>query len=78
MEFGVYHEFPSLAGQPDSKAFQEAFDMVDAADQWGLDVMWLAELHFDPERSVLSAQSSKEPGKNRCSPMSGSTSASRM
>jgi alkanesulfonate monooxygenase SsuD/methylene tetrahydromethanopterin reductase-like flavin-dependent oxidoreductase (luciferase family) len=29
--------------------------MVDAAEEWGLDVMWLAELHFDPARSVLSA-----------------------
>jgi alkanesulfonate monooxygenase SsuD/methylene tetrahydromethanopterin reductase-like flavin-dependent oxidoreductase (luciferase family) len=55
MEFGVYHEFPSLDGHPDSDAFDEAFAMVDAAEEWGLDVMWLAELHFDPARSVLSA-----------------------
>ncbi len=55
MEFGVYHEFPSLDGRPDSVAFDEAFSMVDAAEQWGLDVMWLAELHFDPARSLLSA-----------------------
>src|ERR1700760_2994613 len=55
MEFGVYHEFPSLDGRPDSEAFDEAFAMVDAAEEWGLDVMWLAELHFDPARSVLSA-----------------------
>lgn len=55
MEFGVYHEFPSLDGHPDSDAFDEAFAMVDAAEAYGLDVMWLAELHFDPARSVLSA-----------------------
>jgi alkanesulfonate monooxygenase SsuD/methylene tetrahydromethanopterin reductase-like flavin-dependent oxidoreductase (luciferase family) len=55
MEFGVYHEFPSLDQRPDSDAFDEAFAMVDAAEEWGLDVMWLAELHFDPARSVLSA-----------------------
>jgi alkanesulfonate monooxygenase SsuD/methylene tetrahydromethanopterin reductase-like flavin-dependent oxidoreductase (luciferase family) len=55
MEFGIYHEFPSLDGHPDSDAFDEAFAMVDAAEEWGLDVMWLAELHFDPTRSVLSA-----------------------
>src|SRR5439155_6852182 len=24
-------------------------------EEWGLDVMWLAELHFDPQRSLLSA-----------------------
>jgi alkanesulfonate monooxygenase SsuD/methylene tetrahydromethanopterin reductase-like flavin-dependent oxidoreductase (luciferase family) len=55
MEFGVFHEFPSLTGRPDSEAFEEAFAIVDAAEAWGLDVMWLAELHFDPTRSVLSA-----------------------
>src|SRR5258708_37205868 len=55
MEFGVFHEFPSLVGQPDSVAFEEAFDIVDGAERWGLDVMWLAELHFDPTRSVLSS-----------------------
>jgi alkanesulfonate monooxygenase SsuD/methylene tetrahydromethanopterin reductase-like flavin-dependent oxidoreductase (luciferase family) len=55
MEFGVYHEFPSLDRRPDSDAFDEAFAMVDAAEEWGLHVMWLAELHFDPARSVLSA-----------------------
>jgi alkanesulfonate monooxygenase SsuD/methylene tetrahydromethanopterin reductase-like flavin-dependent oxidoreductase (luciferase family) len=55
MEFGVFHEFPSLEGRPDSDAFEEAFDIVDGAERWGLDVMWLAELHFDPPRSVLSS-----------------------
>ena len=55
MEFGIYHEFPSLEGHSDADAFDEAFAMVDAAEAWGLDVMWLAELHFDPARSVLSA-----------------------
>ena len=55
MEFGVFHEFPSLIGRPDSEAFAEAFDVVDGAERWGLDVMWLAELHFDPPRSVLSS-----------------------
>jgi alkanesulfonate monooxygenase SsuD/methylene tetrahydromethanopterin reductase-like flavin-dependent oxidoreductase (luciferase family) len=55
MEFGVFHEFPSLIGRPDAEAFAEAFDIVDGAERWGLDAMWLAELHFDPARSVLSA-----------------------
>jgi alkanesulfonate monooxygenase SsuD/methylene tetrahydromethanopterin reductase-like flavin-dependent oxidoreductase (luciferase family) len=55
MEFGVFHEFPALAGRPDRAAFEEAFDIVDGAECWGLDVMWLAELHFDPPRSVLSS-----------------------
>ncbi|MGH9206882.1 MAG: LLM class flavin-dependent oxidoreductase [Acidimicrobiales bacterium] len=55
MEFGVFHEFPSLPGRPDEDAFDEAFDLVDVAEQGGLDAVWLAEPHFDPARSVLSA-----------------------
>lgn len=55
MEFGVFHEFPSLDDRPDSEAFAEALDIVDGAERWGLDVMWLAELHFDPGRSLLSS-----------------------
>src|SRR6266436_4587646 len=55
MEFGMFHEFPSLSGRSESEAFDEAMDQVDAAERLGLDVMWLAELHFEPRRSVLSA-----------------------
>lgn len=55
MEFGIFHEFPSVAGRPDADAFDQAFELVDGAERWGLDVMWLAELHFDPARAVLSA-----------------------
>ena len=55
MEFGMFHQFPALPGRPERDAFAEAFAQIDAAERWGLDVMWLAELHFDPQRSVLSA-----------------------
>jgi alkanesulfonate monooxygenase SsuD/methylene tetrahydromethanopterin reductase-like flavin-dependent oxidoreductase (luciferase family) len=55
MEFGMFHEFPSLPGRTESEAFDEAMEQVDAAERWGLDVMWLAELHFEPRRSLLSA-----------------------
>jgi len=54
-EFGLFHEFPRAAGQTDAEAFAQSFAQVDAAERWGLDVVWLAELHFLPERSVLSA-----------------------
>ena len=55
MEFGIYHEFVSHPGRPDSEAFDASFAIVDAAEEYGLDVMWLAELHFDPSRSILSS-----------------------
>jgi alkanesulfonate monooxygenase SsuD/methylene tetrahydromethanopterin reductase-like flavin-dependent oxidoreductase (luciferase family) len=55
MEFGMFHEFPCLPGRTDGEAFDEAMEQVDAAERFGLDVIWLAELHFEPRRSVLSA-----------------------
>jgi alkanesulfonate monooxygenase SsuD/methylene tetrahydromethanopterin reductase-like flavin-dependent oxidoreductase (luciferase family) len=55
MEFGMFHQFPALPGRPQRDAFEEGFAQIDAAEQWGLDVMWLSELHFDPQRSLLSA-----------------------
>src|SRR5246500_191661 len=55
MEFGMFHEFPSLPGRSESQAFDEAMEQVDAAERLGLDAMWLAELHFEPRRSLLSA-----------------------
>src|SRR6202011_2343756 len=44
-----------LPGATEAEAFANAFDLVDAAERWGLDAVWLAELHFAPKRSVLSA-----------------------
>src|ERR671938_994317 len=55
MEFGMFHEFPSLPGRSETDAFDEAMAQIDAAERWGLDVMWLAEIHFAPERTHLSA-----------------------
>ena len=34
---------------------RRSFEQVDAAERWGLDAMWLAEMHVAPERSVLAA-----------------------
>jgi alkanesulfonate monooxygenase SsuD/methylene tetrahydromethanopterin reductase-like flavin-dependent oxidoreductase (luciferase family) len=55
MEFGMFHEFPSVPGRGETEMFDEAMAQVDAAERWGLDVMWLAEIHFAPERTYLSA-----------------------
>ncbi len=55
MEFGMFHEFQRRPGQTEADAFTESFELVDAAEAGGLDVMWLAELHTAPERSVLAA-----------------------
>ncbi|MBV8888628.1 MAG: LLM class flavin-dependent oxidoreductase [Alphaproteobacteria bacterium] len=54
-EFGMFHEFQRTAGMSEEEAFATSFEQVDAAERWGLDAMWLAEIHLAPERSVLSA-----------------------
>jgi alkanesulfonate monooxygenase SsuD/methylene tetrahydromethanopterin reductase-like flavin-dependent oxidoreductase (luciferase family) len=51
-EFGMFHEFQCPEGKSQPDAFAESFSQVDAAERWGLDAMWLAEIHVAPERSV--------------------------
>ena len=55
MEIGVYHEFHCRPDQTAAAAFEEALEQVEAADRWGLDAIWLAEIHQQAARSVLSA-----------------------
>ena len=55
MHFGAFMEFGNRVGVSEALAFQEGFRMVDAAEEMGLDGVWLAELHFNPVRSVLSS-----------------------
>src|ERR1700728_3246394 len=55
MEFGMFHEFQRRQGQSEAEAFAESFTQVDEGESAGLDVMWLAELHNAPARSVLAA-----------------------
>ena len=54
-ELGMFEEFWRRKGQTEVGAFRDAFAQVDAAERYGLDVAWLAELHVAPDRSVLSA-----------------------
>ncbi len=55
MHFGIFMEFGSRPGVSESKSFREGFRLVDSAEDMGLDGVWLAELHFNPVRSVLSS-----------------------
>src|ERR1700747_3352340 len=54
-EFGMFHEFQFPAGGSQPEAFAESFEQVQAAERWGRDAMWLAEIHVAPERSVCAA-----------------------
>ena len=55
MEFGLFIEFSTRDGVSQAQVFDESFTLVDAAENLGADVVWLAEYHFEPDRSVLSA-----------------------
>jgi alkanesulfonate monooxygenase SsuD/methylene tetrahydromethanopterin reductase-like flavin-dependent oxidoreductase (luciferase family) len=54
MDFGIFLE-QTRRGADQPGAFQEMFDLVDASEAWGLDVVWMAEMMVNPARSVLSA-----------------------
>jgi alkanesulfonate monooxygenase SsuD/methylene tetrahydromethanopterin reductase-like flavin-dependent oxidoreductase (luciferase family) len=55
MEFGIFHEFLSAGIASQTEAFRQSFAEIEAAEQWGLDLVWLAEIHMNPTRSLLSA-----------------------
>jgi alkanesulfonate monooxygenase SsuD/methylene tetrahydromethanopterin reductase-like flavin-dependent oxidoreductase (luciferase family) len=54
MEFGVYHEFHCRPGEDPATAFAYALQQVDWAEEWGLDAIWLAEIHQQARRSLMS------------------------
>src|SRR5499427_9245537 len=54
MHFGVFVE-EARPGLSQTDAFRESFETVDAAEALGLDCIWLGEIHFNPNRSVISA-----------------------
>src|SRR5215510_8132514 len=54
MDFGIFLE-QTRRGVDQDGAFKDMFDLVDAAEAWGLDIVWLAEMMVNPARSILSA-----------------------
>ena len=56
MEFGWYVEFHrQVEQQSDTDAFAQGLEQVRDAERFGLDAIWLAEIHQQAARSVLSA-----------------------
>ena len=55
MEFGSFMEFHTRPGLTQADAFSEGFCHIQTAESLGLDAVWMAESHFNPQRSVLSA-----------------------
>jgi alkanesulfonate monooxygenase SsuD/methylene tetrahydromethanopterin reductase-like flavin-dependent oxidoreductase (luciferase family) len=54
MHFGIFVE-EMRRGASQVSAFQDAFELADRAEAWGVDCVWLGEIHFNPARSVISA-----------------------
>jgi alkanesulfonate monooxygenase SsuD/methylene tetrahydromethanopterin reductase-like flavin-dependent oxidoreductase (luciferase family) len=55
MDFGIFLDFVRRQGETPEETFDESFQLVDLAEAAGLDTVWLGEMHFNPNRSVLSA-----------------------
>src|SRR2546427_9128504 len=54
MHFGIFVE-EMRYGANQVSAFRDAFELAQRAEDWGLDCVWLGEIHFTPTRSVISA-----------------------
>ena len=52
MDFGMFLDFSTRQGKGHESAFQEAFDLVDLAEETGLDTVWLGETHFNGNRPI--------------------------
>jgi len=55
MEFGLFTEFQCPAGMSEAAAFDESMAQMKAAEDLGFDAVWLAEIHFQKDRSVLAS-----------------------
>ena len=55
MEIGLFTEFQCPPGMDEARAFDESLAEMTAAEEMGFDAVWLAEIHFQKDRSVLSS-----------------------
>jgi alkanesulfonate monooxygenase SsuD/methylene tetrahydromethanopterin reductase-like flavin-dependent oxidoreductase (luciferase family) len=54
VHFGVFVE-ELRHGASQAAAFRDVFETADRAEAWGIDCVWLGEIHFTPTRSIISA-----------------------
>jgi len=53
MEFGTFYQLPCAPGQSPLQRYEDTLMQIQHADSLGLDVAWLAELHFFPTFSIM-------------------------
>jgi alkanesulfonate monooxygenase SsuD/methylene tetrahydromethanopterin reductase-like flavin-dependent oxidoreductase (luciferase family) len=54
VHFGIFVE-EMRQGSSQTSAFRDVFELAERAEAWGIDCVWLGEIHFTPVRSVISA-----------------------
>jgi alkanesulfonate monooxygenase SsuD/methylene tetrahydromethanopterin reductase-like flavin-dependent oxidoreductase (luciferase family) len=55
MDFGIFTMFSAREGSTQAEVFKEWFDLVQVAEDAGVDTFWLGESHFRPKRAVLAS-----------------------
>jgi alkanesulfonate monooxygenase SsuD/methylene tetrahydromethanopterin reductase-like flavin-dependent oxidoreductase (luciferase family) len=55
VEIGLFTEFEWRPGADEAQVFGDSLTQMTVAEDLGYDAVWLAELHFQKERSVLSS-----------------------
>ena len=55
MQFGVFYQLPCAEDQTDSARYDDTIAQAQLADELGFDAVWLAELHFSRQFSVMPA-----------------------
>lgn len=55
MNFGLFTDIFVRDGMTQAEAFTEALDEIDTIEQLGMDEIWLAEHHFNPQRGLATS-----------------------
>jgi alkanesulfonate monooxygenase SsuD/methylene tetrahydromethanopterin reductase-like flavin-dependent oxidoreductase (luciferase family) len=53
MQFGTFYQLPCAPGQNPQQRYADTMRQIEHADALGIDVAWLAELHFYPSFSIM-------------------------
>jgi alkanesulfonate monooxygenase SsuD/methylene tetrahydromethanopterin reductase-like flavin-dependent oxidoreductase (luciferase family) len=55
MKFGFFFQLPCAPWQSERERYRDTLAQIEYGDRLGFDTAWLAELHFSPAFSVMSA-----------------------
>lgn len=55
MDFGIFTMFSARETSTQHEIFHEWFDLVEVAEEMGMDTFWLGESHFRPNRAMLAS-----------------------